>query len=98
MSDLTKVKKSVTGIVKQELSPTHIVKINMREDESGYDGEPLYRIDVIFDGDRPEPEKVSGMLLRVMDYLWDMKDERFPMITFLTPEDAKDYYEPVAFD
>ena len=98
MSHLAKVRKSVSDIVKVELAPTPIVKINIYEDESGYDGEPLYRIDIVFDGERPGAEQVSSLLLRVTDYLWDIDDERFPLITFLTPEDAKDYYDPVKLD
>ncbi|MCY4047630.1 MAG: hypothetical protein OXF42_05965 [Candidatus Dadabacteria bacterium] len=92
------VEKFVNKVVKKELAPTSIVKINMREDESGYDGKPLYRIDIIFDGNRPHPEQVSNMLISVGDYLWDIDDERFPLFTFLTPEDAKDYYDPVKLD
>ena len=98
MSVRKAVKKSVTGIVKRELAPTALVGINMRVDENGYDGEPLYYIDVIFDGERPRPDQVGSMLVGVWRHLWDIDDKRFPIFTFLTTEDAKDYYEPVSFD
>ena len=98
MSVRKAVKKSVSGIIKRELAPMSIVNINMREDENGHDGEPIYRIEVIFNGEGPHPERVSKMLVCVWRHLWDIDDKRFPDITFLTTEDAKDYYEPVALD
>ena len=98
MPNFSTIRKHVNDTVKKELAPTSVVKIKMKEDESGYDGSPLYRIDVIFKGERPRPEKVSSLLLNVRKYLWEIDDNRFPLFTYLTPEDAKDYYEPVAFD
>ena len=98
MSNLAKVEKPVKAIVKRELASTTVIKINMYEDESGYDGEPLYRIDIICDGDSPKPEHASNMLVCVREYLWDLGDLRWPMFTFLTPEDAVDYYAPVQLD
>lgn len=83
MSNFEKVKKSVPGIIKRALKPTRVSKVNIREDDSGYDGEPLYRIDVIFEGDRPKPENVGKMSLRLQDYLWDIDDERSPVVSFV---------------
>ena len=83
MSNFEKVKKSVPGIIKRALKPCRVSKVNIREDESGYDGEPLYRIDIVFEGGRPKPDNVSKMFIRVQDYLWDINDERSPLYSFV---------------
>ncbi|MCY4042729.1 MAG: ankyrin repeat domain-containing protein [Candidatus Dadabacteria bacterium] len=75
---------SVSAIVKEELKSTRVSKVNIREDESSYDSEPLYRIEIIFEGKRLNPDNVNKMLLRVRDCLLDIDDERFPLITFVS--------------
>ena len=77
------VKEAVTAIVKRELAPIAVVEVNMREDISVCDGDPIYRIDIVFDGARPSGEQASSTLLKLREYLWDMDDERFPLITFI---------------
>ena len=99
MSNLAKVEKPVKAIVKRGLASTTVIKINMYEEESSYDGEQHYCIDIIFDSERPpRPEDVGNTLLAVRKYLWSLGDLRWPMLTFLTPEDAVDYYDPVQLD
>ena len=98
MSGIETVRDSVSDIVRNELASTSVVGVDMREDVSGYDGEPLYRVAVVFEGKRPRPKQVGSMLLHVRKYLWNAGDERFPIFTFLTPKDAEEYYGSRASD
>lgn len=93
MTIATKTKKFLTDAVKKELAPTRIIKINMREGESAYDGRPLCRIDVVVhEEDDIDTQKGMNLSLRVQNYFWDMKEEHFPLFTFLKPHEVRDYY------
>ena len=87
-----KIKEFVTKTVKRELAPARIVGVNTREDVCFYDGELLYRIDVVIDGDNPEPRKSLNLINLVHEYFWDNGDERCPLFTFLGSHEVDDYY------
>ena len=95
MSDFETVRKDLTEIVKRELSQTSVVKVNIKEDEDFYNGDPLYRIDIIFGGRLPEPDEINGLLRSTKNHLWDANDGHAPHFTFLTRKDAEDYYDRV---
>ena len=94
MADFQQVKRWVTRTAKKELVPIRVVKVNMREGETSIDREPAYRIDIVFEGDRLDPRKVSNMLLAIKAHFWDIKEARVPMYGFLKPEDEESYYAP----
>ena len=86
------VKRHLTGIIKRELAPARVVKVNMREGENLFDGRPIFQVDIIFDAERLDPEKLGGMMLAVQDHLWDINHEREPEYKLLPVEEAEDYY------
>ena len=94
MADFEEVKKFVTDTVKKELAPTRIVKVNMREGINSSDGEPSYRIDIVFDGDKIDARKFGNVLLAVDAHFWEIKEEHVPVYSFLKPEDEEWYYAP----
>ena len=89
------IKKHVAEFVRRELPSTKVVKVNMYESESSIDGAPLLHIDVIFEGERPASDECGNLMLRTHDYFRGIKNEIDPLFTFLTTEDALDYYDPV---
>lgn len=94
MPNIAKIKKYVADAVRRELSSTRVVKVNMYMSESDIDGAPLFRIDVIFEGNRPVTEEFMSLSLCVHDYFRGMDNDVHPLFTFLTTEDALDYYDP----
>ena len=64
----------------------------MEEGERSTDGGPLYRIDIIFDGDRPDGKRFGNLIFAVNEHFRKIRDEHLPRFKLLTPEDAADYY------
>lgn len=92
MSHFNEVQQYVTRTVKKELAPTRIVKVNMREGRSGLDGEPMYEIDIIFEGEKIDARKFGNLMLTVREHLWNAGDKHFPYFNFLGPEDEARFY------
>ena len=94
MSNFQAVKRFVTKTAKKELAPTRVVKINMREGVTSSDGEPAYRIDIIFDGERIDAERLGNMSRAIKAHFWAIKEEHTPVYSFLRPEDEEWFYAP----
>ena len=86
------VQRYVTNAVKQVFAPTRVVKINMREGKASSDGRPIYRIDIIYDGNLPEPSKFTDMVMAMRQHFWEIEEERDPYFSFLTPADEEWFY------
>ena len=95
MPSIATIKKHVAEIARRELTTAKVAKINMYEGESSIDGAPLLHIDVIFEGERPASAECGNLMLLVHQYFWSIENELDPLFTFLTTEDALDYYDPV---
>ena len=94
MPNIAEIKKFVADAVKRELPSTKIAKVNMYEGESGIDGAPIFHIDLVFDDERLVAEEYVNLNVLVHQYFWQHYAECTPLFTFLTTEDALDYYDP----
>ena len=90
--DREDIKEYLVKTIKKELAPTHIVKINMWEDVVGPEDEPAYRVDIVFDGERPGAKKMGSLYQTVYAHFWDIKEEHTPMFYILRPEDEEWIY------
>ena len=82
----SEVERYVTETAKRELAPTRVVNVNMQEDVSGVDGGPLYRISIIYEGDRPQAKKLGKMMRAITHHFWEIEDEHSALFRFFRPE------------
>lgn len=89
------VEQYINETIRKELAPnTRVVKVNMRKGVTSSDGSPAYRIDIIYEGDRPVAEKFGNMMLAISDHLWEIEDEHFPVYSLFRPENEAFRYAP----
>ncbi len=83
------VTKTIRKIVSEELYPARVVSLDVHEDED-YTGEPVLRVQVVveLDGGRLNPRKVAGLHRHLRDPLGELHEERFPIFTFMTPDEC----------
>lgn len=74
--------------MERQLAPAHINNVSVTEDVD-YDGDGILRVEVVFqvDGDKLDPEKVMGLVRHLREPLERLHEERFPVFTFMTPDD-----------
>ena len=89
---MKEIYKVVNRVVREQLAPTQIVNLTVNEAEDA-DGDPILRIEVVFDAarGRPDPKKVLGLIRHLRRPLLDEGgSERFPVFSFMTTDEASD--------
>ena len=71
------------------LSPISVISVMVDEDQDYFDESAMHVV-VVFDPNDGTPE-VSGLVRQLRPVLASHGEERFPVFSFLTPEDAEDY-------
>ena len=86
MANTQKLTDIVREVVTKQLSPARIVSISIKEDLD-HDGDQILRVEVVFEveGDRLNPEKVTGLVRHLREPLQKIHENRFPVFTFLKP-------------
>ncbi len=75
--------------IQEQLAPAEIVEVKSEEAED-HDGDPILNIWVVFkaEKDRLDPEKVGGLVQHLRPTLSKLQMDRFPIPTYMTPEEA----------
>lgn len=79
-------------IAQQKLKPAIIVDVISEKDE-GMDGDPILRISIVFEAEQDllDPKKVISLVRYLRDPINSLPTlERFPILSFMTPEEVKD--------
>ncbi|MDE0521499.1 MAG: hypothetical protein OXH79_06045 [Boseongicola sp.] len=91
MTQETKYDAIVKPVLEEQLAPAQIVNLSVTEDEDA-DGEPILDIAVVFEAedDRLDPNQVVGLIRHLRGPLIEIGSDRFPILSFMTPEEAAD--------
>lgn len=83
-----RVRAIVEAILRKRFTDIRIVGINVTDDVDE-DELPLLKIDVIFEGNKTQPDavEVSGLARRVIPKLQEAKESGFPIFSFITKSD-----------
>ena len=86
MTDISKTVEVVRDVVEKQLAPATVLDVNIEEDFD-HMGDPILRITVTFEveGDKLIPEKVISLARHLREPLERIKEDRFPVFTFLKP-------------
>ena len=94
MHAFEEVKQQINELVRKELAPAQILRVHVNEGLTSFEEEPAYRIDVIFDGDRPGGGKTGYLNLALQQHLWKIKDDHFPIVRCIRVENEAKYHAP----
>ena len=86
MADPAQISRAVRQTILRHVSRIKIHDIKIREDVDA-DGDRILRIDVIFDGDFPDPRSVSGLESNLRPVLDKVNESAFPLISFISKAD-----------
>ena len=92
MHEFEEVKQHIDEIVRRELDSTRIVRIHIHEGLTSFDEAPAYHIGIIFDGDLPGGKKTSSLNSALQKHLWEIKDDHFPIPTYIRVENEAKHY------
>lgn len=83
------IAKTIRDVVERELSPTRIIDVSV-EEGAAFDGEEILRVQIVFspEDNGLEPSKVLGLVRQLRGPLEEQGEGRFPMLSFMTPEEA----------
>lgn len=94
---MTEVEQIVEQIIEEvaretigdEIQSVHVVS------DLDYDGEKIFRVKIIFESSREDgqldPNKTTGLVRRILPKLSEEKAEGFPILSFISTSDYKDY-------
>ena len=84
------IQKVIENTIREQLSDTLIDSVRVQEDID-HDGDEILRVFVIFDDEkgRPDPNKTVSMVRHVREKLHGVKEDRFPIISYVSTSDAK---------
>ena len=94
MHAFEEVKQQINELVRKELAPAQILRVHVNEGLTSFEEEPAYRIDVIFDGERPDGGKTGQLQLMLDQHLWKIKDEHYPIVTLVRVENEAKRHAP----
>lgn len=82
------IRDAIGTVVREELHPAQIVSVKV-DGDLDHDGDEILRITVIFDSDGGQlnTSKVLGLPRHLRKPLAALDEKRFPILTFLTPEE-----------
>lgn len=82
------ISETIKSVVERELYPARIEGVFVEEDVD-FDGDDILKITVVFaaEGRRPDPDKVISLPRHLREPLERLREDRFPMFTFMTPGD-----------
>ena len=95
MNEFAEVEKRINELAREKLAPLKVVRIHMREGLTSFQEEPAYHIDIFFDGDgRPGGKRTNSLHTALFDHLWKIKDDHFPVVTYIKVGDEDKHHEP----
>lgn len=79
----------IKRVVQSHLAPAVVKSVAVSEDVD-HDGDDILRVEVVIEveGDRLDPERVVGLVRHLREPLQNIHEERFPVFTFLKPDDV----------
>lgn len=79
----------IRSVVSEQLAPAIIVDVSVDED-TDHDGDEILRVRVVFkvDDKKLDPQKVMGLVRHLREPLEKIKEERFPLFTFVKPDEV----------
>jgi hypothetical protein len=79
----------VMRALKRHLPKLDAVAVNVREAEDFLDGDPVWRVAVVYDPRKgePDPRGVGALAGDVYGKLWDAGDRRFPVYRYISKTD-----------
>ncbi len=81
---------AIERVVREQLSDAVVDRVTVQEDID-HDGDEILRVFVIFDAGkgRPDPNRTVSMVRHVRERLHEVKEDRFPIISYVSTSDAK---------
>lgn len=84
-----KIRDVIEEVVAEQLAPAQVVNLIVTKAEDS-DGDPIFNIVVVFkaEDDRLDPERVLGLTRHLREPLHKLGENRFPIWSFMTSEEA----------
>lgn len=84
------IKKSIAQVFEARFAPAKVIDVSLVDDVD-HDGDPILRIQVVFDAphDRLEPSRVRSFLRHLREPLQDQIGDRFPVMRYVTKQEAE---------
>lgn len=91
MLDSKRAKHVVTDVLSKHFDPVRIIRVQLHEDIDG-DGDPILRIDAVFDGVAEDLEgtKLSSIVRLLRLKLAAIGVTAFPLLSLISKADARD--------
>lgn len=88
--DMKKVEKHIKEVLSKDFSGVQIVRVHV-EDDVSYEDDEILRVEVIFQGKAKDiqPGFLSRAIRKVRPALADFDLLAFPMMSFISEQDAK---------
>ncbi len=84
------IQNVIENTIREQLSDAVIDRITVQEDID-HDGDEILRVLVIFDAEKGghDSNKTVSMVRHVREKLHELKEDRFPIISYVSTSDAK---------
>ena len=82
------IKKAIEEVVREQLAGAKIVDVQVVED-TDCDGEGIYRVMVIYAGEKLDTEKTASLVRYTRSRLRERDSYEFPIFRFISQSDLK---------
>jgi hypothetical protein len=85
-----KLTEAISAVIHDNLKSAPIISVKVEPGENA-DGESILRVRVVYGGKRGlDPDETVSMIRHVRRRLFEMDEERFPHISYISEKDARD--------
>ena len=85
------VAEVIESVVREHFADAEIPSVTV-EPDTGSNGDPLLRVTIVFDGPDAKTtlrtERMISLVRHIRPKLWDLNDDRFPLVSFVSKLDA----------